>query len=163
VRVVGIDPGARGAVAILDTTTGELIGVEDMPALPEPNGRVATNAPLLAEIIARSQAARVFCEYVGARPTDGSVQAFAFGRARGVIEGVAGAYDLPIVWLTPPTSKRFAGVPPGRENKDVARSAAVARWPAHATLFARKCDVDRAEAALIALCGAQRLATVRAA
>ena len=37
----------------------------------------------------------------------------------------------------------------GAENKDLARTRAIARWPAHADLFARKRDVDRAEACLI--------------
>lgn len=153
--VLGIDPGANGAIAIL-SSAGELLEVVDMPATLEANGRRATNAPLLAEIIAKSHAGRIFCEFVAARPTDAKVAAFAFGRARGVIEGIAGAYDLPIVWLTPPTWKRFAGVPPGKENKDVARSQAIARWPAQAGLFARKGDVDRAEAAFIGAAGLVR-------
>lgn len=33
---------------------------------------------------------------------------------------------------------------------------AIARWPARADLFARKCDADRAEACLIALAGLRR-------
>jgi hypothetical protein len=48
--------------------------------------------------------------------------------------------------LTPPTWKRVADIPPGAENKDLARTRAITRWPARADLFARKCDVDRAEA-----------------
>jgi crossover junction endodeoxyribonuclease RuvC len=97
-----------------------------------------------------------FCEFVGARPTDAKVAAFAFGRARGVIEGCAGALGLPIVFLTPPTWKRLADIPAGAENKDLARSRAIARWPARADLFGRKCDVDRAEACLIGLAGLMR-------
>ena len=93
-------------------------------------------------------------EFVGARPTDAKVAAFAFGRARGVIEGCAGAL-LPIVFLTPSTWKRLADIPPGAENKDFARTRAIARWPARADLFARKCDVDRGEAALIGWAGLQ--------
>jgi crossover junction endodeoxyribonuclease RuvC len=155
--VLGIDLGVNGAIAIL-SEAADLIDVVDMPATLEANGRRATNAPLLAEIIARSQACRIFCEWVGARPTDAKVAAFAFGRARGVIEGIAGAYDLPIVWLTPATWKRYAGVPPGKENKDIARAQAIARWPAHAGLFALKKDVDRAEAGLIGACGLHRAA-----
>ena len=58
-----------------------------MPSTPEANGRTATNAPLLAGILACVG----FCEFVGARPTDAKVAAFAFGRARGVIETCAGA------------------------------------------------------------------------
>ena len=153
--VVGIEPGAHGAIAVLDQD-GKLLEVVDMPSTMEANGRGATNAPLLAGILARTHARVAYCEVVGARPTDGPVQAFAFGRARGVIEGVAGALSLPIVFLTPPTWKRLADIPAGAENKDLARTRAIAKWPARADLFARKCDVDRGEAALIALAGLMR-------
>jgi crossover junction endodeoxyribonuclease RuvC len=153
--IVGIDPGAHGAIAVLDEG-GTLLEVLDMPSTLEANGRTATNAPLLGAILARTQARVAFCEFVGARPTDAKVAAFAFGRARGVIEGCAGALGLPIVFLTPPTWKRLADIPPGIENKDLARTRAIARWPTHAALFARKMDVDRSEAALIGWAGLQR-------
>jgi crossover junction endodeoxyribonuclease RuvC len=153
--ILGIDPGKSGAVAVLDEG-GELLEVHDTPSTPEANGRSATNAPLLAGILARAHARVAFCEFVGARPTDAKVAAFAFRRARGVIEGCAGALDLPIVFLTPPTWKRATGVPPGVEAKDTARTIAISRWPARADLFARKKDVDRAESALIGLAGLMR-------
>jgi hypothetical protein len=70
---------------------GELLEVRDMPSTLEANGRSATNAPLLAGILARAHARIAFSEFVGARPTDAKVAVFAFGRARGVIEGRAGA------------------------------------------------------------------------
>jgi crossover junction endodeoxyribonuclease RuvC len=155
--VVGIDPGAHGAISVL-TEVGQLLGVFDMPSTAEANGRIATNAPLLAGILARMHARAAFCEFVGARPTDAKVAAFSFGRARGVIEGVCGALSLPVVFIAPPVWKRLAAIPPGAENKDLARTRAIARWPAHAELFRRKCDVDRAESCLIALAGLQRRA-----
>jgi crossover junction endodeoxyribonuclease RuvC len=153
--VLGIDPGAHGAIATLDEA-GQLLEVVDMPSTTEANGRSATNAPLLSVILARSHARVVFCEFVGARPTDAKVAAFAFGRARGVIEGVCGALSLPIVFLTPPTWKRLADIPPGADNKDIARTRAIARWPELAESFKRKADVDRAEACLIAVAGLMR-------
>jgi crossover junction endodeoxyribonuclease RuvC len=153
--ILGIDPGAHGAIAVLDES-GDLLEVLDMPSTPEANGRTATSAPMLAGILARSHACIAFCEFVGTRPTDAKVAAFAFGRARGVIEGYAGALGLPIVFLTPSTWKRSADIAPGAGNKDLARTRAIARWPAHADLFARNCDVDRAEACLIALAGLRR-------
>ena len=155
--VVGIDPGAHGAISVL-TEAAQLLGVFDMPATTEANSRPATNAPLLASFLARTHARVAYCEFVGARPTDAKVAAFSFGRARGVIEGVCGALSIPIVFLAPASWKRLADIPPGVENKDLARTRAIARWPAHADLFARKCDVDRAEACLIALAGLQRRA-----
>jgi crossover junction endodeoxyribonuclease RuvC len=132
------------------------VDLHDMPAIEEVAGRPATNAPLLAAIIARAHASIVYCEFVASRPTDARVAAFAFGRARGVIEGVVGALGIPIKFLTPATWKRLAEIAPGVENKDQARARAIAKWPAHAELFARKKDCDRAESALIGWAGPQR-------
>lgn len=153
--ILGIDPGAHGAIAVMDET-GALLEIVDMPTTPEANGRTATNAPLLGGILARTHARIAFCEFVSARPTDAKTSAFAFGRARGCIEGACGVLGLPIVFLTPPTWKRIADIPPGVDNKDLARTRAIARWPAHAELFRRKSDVDRAEACLIGVAGLQR-------
>jgi crossover junction endodeoxyribonuclease RuvC len=155
-RVVGIDPGGGGAISVVEDEELRLLDVIDMPWTREANGRNATNAPLLAGILARTHARIAFCEFVAARPTDAKASAFSFGRARGVIEGVCGALGLPIVFLTPQTWKRLTDIPPGVENKDLARTRAIARWPAQADLFARKCDVDRAEACLIAVAGLMR-------
>jgi hypothetical protein len=60
--ILGIDPGANGAVAVLDDA-GQLLDVLDMPSTREANGRTATNAPLLAGILARSQARIAYCEF----------------------------------------------------------------------------------------------------
>jgi hypothetical protein len=89
--ILDIDTGARDE-------SGDLLEVLDMPSMPQANGRSATNAPLLAGVLARTHARVAFCEFVAARPT-AKVAAFAFGRARGVIEGCAGALGLPIVFL----------------------------------------------------------------
>jgi crossover junction endodeoxyribonuclease RuvC len=153
--VVGIDPGAHGAIAVLNEA-GQLLDVIDMPSTPEANGRIATNAPLLSALLARTHARIAFCEFVGARPTDAKVAAFTFGRSRGVIEGVCGALSIPIVFITPPVWKRLADIPPGVENKDLARTRAIAKWPDRAEWFKRKCDVDRAEACLITVAGLRR-------
>jgi crossover junction endodeoxyribonuclease RuvC len=155
--VIGVDVGATGAIALL-TALGEIEWIADMPCLADgPTGRRAINPPLLAEIAARSHATPAFVEYVGARPGEGAVGAFAFGRSRGVIEGVLGVLSIPVTMLTPPQWKRIVGIPPGRDGaKDAARSEAIRRWPAHAGLFARVRDDGRAEAALIALAGLVR-------
>ena len=153
-KVVGIDIGVRGAVALLDD--GEPIAAWDVPTLDDgPAGRRTINAPLLAIIIEESHAAKAYVEHVGPRPGEGAVGAFAFGRARGVVEGACAARGIPITWLTAPQWKRLTNIPPG-EAKDQARSEAIKRWPDRARLFARKCDDGRAEAALIAVAGLLR-------
>lgn len=153
--IIGIDPGNHGAVALLDES-GQLIEIYDIPTTPEANKRNTINAPLLAEIIVRSHARVAYCEFLAARPTDGIVGAFAFGRCRGILEALCAAYSIPIRFITPPEWKRLAGVPPGPENKQVARTKAIAKWPAHAELFKRKSDCDRADAALIGWAGLMR-------
>ena len=153
--IIGIDPGAQGAIALLDES-GELLELHDMPALEEKTGRPATNAPLLGSLLSRLHADKLYCEFVSARPTDAKTAAFSFGRARGCIEGVAGALAIPVTFITPQTWKRLANIPPGVANKDLARARAIARWPVKAELFARKLDCDRAESALIGWAGLQR-------
>jgi crossover junction endodeoxyribonuclease RuvC len=156
-RVLGIDIGSQGAIALL-TPTGDLIEVRDMPVLLDgPRGRPNVSAALLADIVFRSQATMAYVEYVSARPGEGPVGAFAFGRSRGVIEGVCGAAGVPLSFLTPAHWKRLVGIAPGKGGaKDSARSEAIRRWPTHAALFSRVKDHGRAEAALIAVAGLMR-------
>ena len=155
--VLGVDIGNTGAIALVDGS-GELLEVCDMPTLDDgPKGRPALNAPLLAAIIARAGASLAYVEWVGPRPTDGAVQAFAFGRCKGVLEGVLAAHGVPVAFLTPPAWKRLVGIAPGKAGaKDAARSEACRRWPAKAALFSRAKDDGRAEAALIAVAGLER-------
>jgi len=155
--IVGIDVGAAGALALLDRA-GALLEVADMPILRDgPANRANVNAPLLGELLAKWHAEAAFVEFVGARPGEGAVGAFAFGRSRGVIEGVCGALSIPVTFLTPPSWKRAVGIPPGKEGaKDAARSEAIRRWPDKAALFARVKDDGRAEAALIGVAGLMR-------
>jgi crossover junction endodeoxyribonuclease RuvC len=155
--VLGVDIGACGALALVDED-GNLLDIADMPVLQDgPAGRRAVNAPLLAEIVNRWRADRAFVEFVGARPGEGAVGAFAFGRSRGVVEGVLGACGVPAALIAPAAWKRAVGIPAGRDGaKDTARSEAIRRWPAMAGLFARVKDDGRAEAALIAIAGMKR-------
>ena len=155
--ILGIDIGASGAIALL-TPTGELVDVFDMPCLADgPGGRRAVSAPLLAEIIFKSHASKAFVEFVGARPGEGAVGAFSFGRSRGVVEGVLGAACVPAAHMAPAAWKRAVGLPAGREGaKDAARAEAIRRWPAKAALFALKKHDGRADASLIAIAGLKR-------
>jgi crossover junction endodeoxyribonuclease RuvC len=153
--IIGIDIGVTGGIAIL-SASGELIEVHAMPCLADGHaGRRAVNGPLLASIVFASHATRAFVEHVSARSGEGAVGAFAFGRSRGVIEGVLAAAGVRCQFLTPPTWKRAVGLPPGRD-KDASRAAAIQRWPARAELFSRKKDDGVAEAALIAVAGLVR-------
>jgi len=153
-NVLGVDIGSKGALALL-SPAGELVEVLDLPTLNDgPAGRPAVNAALVSEIIARWKPARAFVEYVGARPREAASGAFAFGRCKGVVEGVLASHGVPAAFLTPADWKRRVGIPPGKAGaKDAARSEAIRRWPAMADQFARVKDDGRAESALIAVAG----------
>jgi crossover junction endodeoxyribonuclease RuvC len=78
----GVDIGVTGGIAVL-SASGELIEVHEMPCLADGHaGRRAVNGPLLASIVFASHATRAFVEHVSARPGEGAVGAFAFGRSR---------------------------------------------------------------------------------
>jgi crossover junction endodeoxyribonuclease RuvC len=153
-RILGIDIGAQGALALI-TQRGELIEVADMPVLRDgPNNRRAVNGPLLAELVYRWHATETFIEHVSARPGEGAVGAFAFGRSRDTVEGVLTACGVPARFITPSCWKRAVGLT--LASKDATRSEAIRRWPGQAALFARVKDDGRAEAALIAIAGLER-------
>jgi hypothetical protein len=153
--VLGIDIGVQGAIALFDENSN-LISVTDMPVLADdPKGRRAINAPLLASIIFKSHATHAFVDHVGARPGEGAVGGFAFGRARGIVEGVLAAAGIPASFITPACWKRIVGLPSGRD-KDASRSAAISRWPTSADLFKLKGSDGLAEAALVAAAGLVR-------
>ena len=137
--VLGVDIGNRGAIALIDAR-GELLEVHDMPTLDDgPKGRPASTRRSWRRLVASAGASLAYVEWVGPRPTDGAVQAFAFGRCKGVVEGVLAASGVPVAFLTPPQWKRLAGIAPGKAGaKDAARSEACRRWPAKAGLFQRK-------------------------
>jgi crossover junction endodeoxyribonuclease RuvC len=159
--VLGIDIGTRGAISRLSVSvsgTAMLLGVDDMPVLRDgPAGRPTVSAPLLGEIIAKSHASKAFIEYVGARPGEGAVGAFAFGRSFGTVLGVLGGLSVEAQMIAPAAWKRTVGIAPGKDRaKDAARSEAIRRWPDKAELFARVKDDGRAESALIAVAGLLR-------
>jgi len=152
--VLCFDIGTTGAAGIVkpDLTLVEVI---DMPVLRDgPKGRPAVNAALLAEFVFRAHASHAYIEYVGARPGEGAVGAFSFGRSRGVVEGVLAAAGIPATFIAPAAWKRLVGLT--LQNKDAACAEAIRRWPGHASLFARVKDDGRAEAALIGVAGLLR-------
>jgi hypothetical protein len=152
--VLGIDVGNCGAIALIDDD-GQLVEVHDTPTLNNgPKGRPTINAPLLAELIAKTHIDIIYVEYVGPRPGEGAVGAFAFGRAKGIIEGIAAGLNIPVKFITAPTWKRVIGIPPGKDGvKNMARGEAIRRWPGRAELFKLQKHDGRAEACLIAVAG----------
>ena len=98
--------------------------------------------------------AAAIIEQGGVRPMNGKVGAAAFWLGLGAVRGVLAANFIPIEITTPAAWKRALKV---TGDKDASRARASAIFPAWAGLWSRKKDHGRAEAALIALYGANRL------
>jgi crossover junction endodeoxyribonuclease RuvC len=151
IRILGIDPGLSGALALL-TSLGELT-VDDMPTVEIERGgksKRELDTAALCSLIREMAPSHAVLERVGARPGQGVTSMFAFGRSCGQIEGAIAARRVPLSYVAPPTWRRALSVPVG---KDGSRLRASQVLPAHAERWRRVKDDGRAEAALIALWG----------
>lgn len=149
--IIGVDPGASGAVAILEDT-GQLVQVFDMPAVEIQVGGKAKRrvAPemLASELrLYNVHGTVAVVEQVSARPGQGVSSMFAFGQAYGLVLGVLAGLWIPTKTVTPSAWKKALKLNTG---KDAARAKAAQLWPQMASEFKRVKDDGRAEAALIA-------------
>lgn len=148
-RIAGIDPGATGAVTVLDTDLGTL-EIFDTPTALVKVGTRQVSRILPAAFARQLQLHNVdfaALERVHAMPKQGLSSTFAFGHCYGVMEGVLSALQIPYELIEPQKWQALAGVPKG---KDGSRARAVQLFPAYAELFIRKSDHGRSDAALIA-------------
>ena len=152
--IFGIDPGFSGAVAELHVFSRTLY-VHDMPTVPSQKGKVELNCHGVLDLLDAGEApAIVWMEKVGARPGQGVSSMFRFGQQLGALEMAVAAKGQQLRWITPSKWKAHFGL---SADKGAARKVAMERFPAVASLFARAKDDGRAEAALIALYGAEHL------
>jgi len=155
---IGIDPGVDGAIALLneDLTVAEVI---DMPTELKSTGKREVNAVELGKILYRmvhyagTLHVTVILEQVGSYRKEGrqqgGVSMFGFGDSFGCVRGVCGALKIPVIRITPASWKRKCGLI--GKPKDAARTLAQQLYPE--VSLARKKDVDRADAILIARYG----------
>ena len=160
-RVLGIDPGSTGALAFLTISGGLPVALE---VLDMPVGRLGKRTQVDAYALAREIDARLivddqplaaaYIEQGGVRPQNGRVGAATFWLGLGVVRGVLAANFVPIEIVTSASWKRAVRL---TGDKDASRLRASAVFPRWAPCWSRKKDHGRAEAALIALYGANQL------
>lgn len=150
--MLGVDPGLNGAWAIFSTTCG-LVAAGDLPSSGA-GAKRCIEGSLFADILDGYPSIRAAAvEDVHAMPKQGVSSSFRFGQATGEVVGVIKGRRIPIHRPTPQRwKKRFDLI---GQDKEVARQRAIHLWPSKASLFSRKMDVDRAEAALIAAFAAE--------
>lgn len=142
--IMGVDPGASGALAFYNPKFPKLIAAYDMPIIGK-----ELNAAELFDIIDSFKPVVAVIEAVHAMPKQGLSSTFNFGVSYGVIRGVVGAAKIRTHLVTPTKWKKYFSLP---AEKDASRALAVRHWP-DSPHFRRKKDHGRAEAALLALYG----------
>ncbi|WP_067518586.1 hypothetical protein [Endozoicomonas ascidiicola] len=149
--IIGIDPGLKGGIAVLESDSKKIIRLDDMPVSPDGKKQKVNGYGLLKIFggFTRDTVEMVYLERVGARPGQGVVSMFSFGRSYGAVEATVSLLGLPLTYVTPQSWKRRAGLV-GAE-KDASRGKVLDLYPD--ADVARKKDNGRADAVLIARYG----------
>lgn len=153
-RILGIDPGAYGALALL-LPTG--LTLWDMPTIVGRVGRrnrTHISESLLAGLVREAKPDVAWIEDVHAMPRQGVTSSFNFGVAFGMPRGVCAALGVPVHLIAPTVWKRHFRIGAGKHDS---RLTACRLFPAAAAQFARVRDDGRAEAALLALYGSTKI------
>ncbi len=143
-KIVGIDPGVTGAIAVHEG--GVLTVIEDMPVL---NGRVDGKA--LCDLMLDYVPHAVYLENTQAMPKNGSIASYSLGLNTGIVVGVVQSLSYPLVRVRPSEWKKKMGVT--RMDKNAIRGIVREIYPQWADHFKRVMDHNRAEAVLISRYG----------
>ena len=149
-RVLGVDPGINGAIALY--CGGAKVLVRDMPKVKSKGRGHELNVAALSDDMELlfSGAEHAFIEKVQAMPGEGRGSGFKFGYSAGVIRGMIAGYQIPVTMASPTKWKLDMGL---NSNKDYSRNRASELFPESASEFRLKKDNNKAEAALIAYYG----------
>jgi len=150
-RVIGIDPGLSGAIAVLDGK--KVLGLFDMPVMSEgkKNKRQLNSAQLvniIKEFMNNKEDIAVIVEQVNAMPGQGVTSMFNFGQTFGAIKGVCAALKLPIFFVRPSKWKKYFELI--NSSKDASRTKAIEMYPSLSGQLSKKKDVNKSDAILIA-------------
>lgn len=140
-KIIGIDPGVTGALALL--VDGKLTEILDMPVA---ESRVSGWE--IGEYIESTNPDTVVVEDTQPMPKNGSVPSFKLGLNTGIVLGAAQSLGYPVVRIKPVDWKRANGLI--GKDKSASRYLASELWPDHRAQFALVKNDGRAEAALIA-------------
>ncbi|USN13843.1 ribonuclease H [Brevundimonas phage vB_BpoS-Kabachok] len=144
-RIIGIDPGKNGALALIDTEVWT-VAITDMPKEPGKGGKEAVSPAGVARLFDATAPDHVYIEDVWSSPQMGVVSAFNFGRNLGILEGASASRAM-LTKVRPQEWKTLTKTP---KDKNEARRRAMQVFPCAYDLFARVKDDGRAEAAMIA-------------
>lgn len=143
--IIGLDPGSKSAAFAILTRAGAFIHADDAGDLTTPDN-VRLFADHLDGYIAGCGAASVVLEQVHALPKQGVTSSFHFGQGYGALQGIVGAFGLPVTLVRPQVWKKALGL-----DADEKKSLALARqlYPDAAHLLKRVKDHNKGDAILL--------------
>ena len=150
-KIIGIDPGLSGAIAVMHDK--KVINMYDMPVMAEgkKNKRQLNSSQLvniIKENINEDEETIVVVEQVNAMPGQGVTSMFNFGQTFGAIKGVCAALKLPIFFVRPSKWKKHFELI--NSSKDASRTKVIEMYPTLSSQLAKKRDVNKSDAILIA-------------
>ncbi len=150
-RIIGIDPGLSGGIAILDDL--KIYDIFDMPIMSEgKKNKNQLNSAQLVNIlnkhVLKKENTFVIVEQVSAMPGQGVTSMFNFGQTFGSIKGICAALGLPIFYVRPAKWKKHFELI--NSSKDASRTKVIEMYPSISSRLAKKKDVNKADAILIA-------------
>ena len=150
-KIIGIDPGLTGAIAIMENN--KVLSMFDMPVMSDgkKNKRQLNSAQLvkiLNDNILKNEEISVVVEQVNAMPGQGVTSMFNFGQTFGAIKGVCAALELPIFFVRPSKWKKHFELI--NSSKDSSRTKAIEMYPLFSENLSKKKDVNKSDAILIA-------------
>ena len=152
-RIIGIDPGLGGAIAILEDK--KVLDLFEMPVMAEgkKNKKQINGSQIFNEISKRvknykTENINVIIEQVSAMPGQGVTSMFNFGQSFGILKGISSAMQLPTYFVRPAKWKKYFNLI--NSNKDASRTRAIEIFPYFSTYLSKKKDSNKADAILIA-------------
>ena len=150
-KIIGIDPGLSGAIAVVQNN--KVLAIYDMPVMAEgKKNKKQLNSAQLVNIIRENteneDEIAVVVEQVNAMPGQGVTSMFNFGQTFGAIKGICAALKLPIFFVRPSKWKKHFELI--NSSKDSSRTKAIEMYPSLANQLSKKKDVNKSDAILIA-------------
>jgi len=150
-RIIGIDPGLSGGIAILEDN--KIIEMFDMPVMADgkKNKRQLNNAllvKLIKDNIKSLENTIMVVEQVNAMPGQGVTSMFNFGQTFGAIKGICATLGLPIFFVRPAKWKKYFELI--NSSKDSSRTKAIEMYLSISEQLSKKKDVNKSDAILIA-------------
>src|SRR5262244_3367943 len=129
-RILGVDPGVSGGLAVVEITDGAapvLVECVDIPVVGT-NAKERVDVATIRNFIEQHKPIRALIERAQAMPKQGASSGFKYGRAIGAIEAAVTLCSIPVEIVEPSAWKRFWKLP--GKDKESGQQKRLSLFPA---------------------------------